>query len=218
MQRSILGLLLLLLLPLGGCDDAAASLLEPFTSETDARAAVSAMLSALSETRPEGQMRGGTVLRGAGDVGAQLIDADVPCDGGGSIAFAGELEIGNVDGGIGEDFDPLDPADAPTGVDVPAVGFTYSVTFEGCAIDGIVLEGSLDYALETAWDAAIGSFDATWSYGGTIDVFGDVSGQCAFDFGGQGDLDAAQWAAGLPESFVGDACGFEADGLLDEDA
>lgn len=215
MHRSALGLLLLL--PLGACDDAA-NLLAPFTSDTDARAAVSAMLSALSEGQPEAQMQGGTVLRAAGDVGGQIIDVSVPCESGGSMAFEGELEIDNVDGGIGEDFDPLDPGEVPTEADAPTVGFTYSVSFEGCAIDGIILEGSLDYALETSWDTGAGSFDATWSYGGTIEVSGDVSGRCDFDFGGEGDLEAAAWSAGLPESFVGDACGFEADALLEEDA
>lgn len=213
MHRTALGLLLLL--PLSACDDAT-SLLEPFTSETDARAAVSAMLSALSETQPESQMHGGTALRAAGDVGGQIIDVSVPCAGGGEISFAGELEISNVTGGIDEDFDPLDPGDLPTEADVPTIGFTYSVTFEGCSTEGVVLDGTLDYALETSWDADATSFAATWSYGGTIDVSGDVSGQCAFDFGGSGDLSADDWAAAIPEGFSGDACGFDAASVLDE--
>ncbi len=216
MQRNVLGLLLLL--PMVACDDAAASLLEPFTSETDARAAVSAMISALSETQPEAQHQGETVLRGAGDIGGQIIDVSVPCAGGGSIAFEGSLEIENVDAGIGEDFDPFDPNDLPTEADVPSVGFTYSVIFDGCMVEGVVLDGSLDYALETGWNEGAGMLDASWSYGGTIDVSGDVSGQCAFDFGGTGALDAGDWAGGLPDAFTGEACGFDAEGLLDEDS
>lgn len=215
MHRTALGLLLLF--PLSACDDAA-SLLEPFTSETDARAAMSAMLSALSAGQPEAQVHGGTVLRAAGDIGGQIIDVSVPCVGGGEMAFAGELDIQNVTGGIGEDFDPLDSEDLPTEADVPTVGFTYSVTFDSCTVEGVVLDGTLDYALETGWDAESSSFDASWSYGGTIDVSGDVSGQCAFDFAGSGELSADDWTTAIPEGFSGDACGFDAGSVLDEGA
>ena len=209
-MRNVSTLGFLVLLSLAGCD-AAQSVLEQIGSEADARQAMSAMVRALSDAQPSAQRSSGTVLRAAGD-GEQVVDVSAPCAGGGQIRFEGTLDLQGIgDTRLPDDWDPTS-GDIPTGADVmPSVGFAYAVKFDGCTVEGVVLDGSLEYSLETSWDGA--QFDATWDYEGSVDVTGAVEGHCDFAFGGSGDLDAADWAGGLPAGFEGDACGYDAEGL-----
>ena len=209
-MRNVSTLGFLVLLPLAGCD-AAETLLEQIANEADARQAMSAMVAALSDAQPSAQHASGTVLRAAGD-GQQVVDASTPCAEGGQIRFVGTLDVQGIgDTGLPDDWDPTS-GDIPTGTDVtPSVGFAYTVTFDGCTVEGVVLEGSLEYALETSWDGS--QFDASWDYAGSVDVTGAVRGHCDFSFGGSGDLSAEDWAGGIPAGFEGDACGYDAEVL-----
>lgn len=208
-MRNVVSLGCVLLFPLAGCD-AAENLLEQIASETDARAAMSAMVDALSEAQPSEQSMDEPVHRAAG-AGERIVDHSQPCSSGGSVHFEGELDLRNVDGvGLSEDFDPTDD-DIPAGIDdVPSVSFSYEVRFDGCTVDGVILDGRLNYTLETGWDASAAEFDATWDYEGSVDVTGTVEGHCDFSFGGTGTAGLEAWTSGLPGAFDGDACGYEA--------
>ncbi len=208
-MRNVVSLGCILLFPLAGCD-AVESLLEQIASETDAREAIAAMVDALSEAQPSEQAMGEPVHRAAGN-GEQIVDHSQPCSGGGRVDFEGTLDLQNVGGaGLDDDFDPTSD-DLPSGVDdVPSVGFSYEVRFDGCTVDGVILDGRLNYTLETRWDATAGEFDATWDYQGSVDVTGTVEGRCDFSFGGTGTAALEAWASGLPGAFDGDACGYEA--------
>ena len=202
---STLGFLVLspLSFALGGCD-AAKSLLEQIANEADARQAMSAMVAALSDAMPSGQGRGEAVHRAAGD-GERFVDLSAPCASGGQIRFEGTLDLQ----GLGDTGLP----DAPTGTEAtPSVGYSYTVTFDGCTVEGVALDGTLEFSLETRWEGT--RFDATWNYEGSVEVSGAVEGRCDFAFGGRGDLDAEDWAAGVPAGFEGDACGYDAAGLV----
>lgn len=210
-MRNVSTLGFLVLLPLAGCADAAQSILERIASEAEARQAMSAMVAALSDAQPSAQHQSETVHRAAGD-GEQVVDATAPCQDGGKIRFSGTLDLQGIgDTGLPDDWDPTS-GDIPTGTDVnPSVGFSYTVSFDGCTVEGVVLDGALEYALETSWDGA--KLDASWDYEGSVDVTGAVVGHCDFSFGGTGDLSAEDWAGGVPAGFEGDACGYDAEVL-----
>ena len=214
-MRTVSTLGFLLLVPFTGCD-AAESLLEQIANEADARQAMSAMLAALSDHQPSEQKLSDAVHRGAGD-GDKIVDLSHPCAGGGSVNFEGTLNLENLGTGLpGDDYDPLGGDPIPTGDVVPSIGFTYEVHFDGCTTEGVTLDGTVSYDLETDWDDAGSMFDANWDYSGLIEVTGDVTGSCEFAFAGLGDLPLENWGGGVPSGFDGDACGYDAQTLLDE--
>ncbi len=165
------------------------------------------MLGSLSSYQPAAQERSETTFRSQDDT--QVVDADVPCGGGGSVRFAGELVL-STPTGLGDDFDPSNPGPLDPSEYAASVSFSFDVRFEGCRHDGVTMDGDMRYTLNSAWDADADSLSLAWDYEGEVEFSGAVEGACRFDFGGSGLGDAEDWNRSDPARFDGDACGFEA--------
>lgn len=199
---------------------------EPVAQNDDARRGTQAMLTAVSSGTPSSaglaRADGANSFRSLEDSGA--IDIDVGCEGGGSMTFLGELDLEIPEVDVPEvnpeDIDPENPGDIDVPeVDpadyIPNVSFTFTVGFEGCTFEGVTMDGSIDYSMETLWENDDVSFD--WNYTGLVEFSGAVDGACNLDFGGSA-IGEADWADADPSEFEGDICGFEASAELGGEA
>lgn len=197
----------------------------PVSQDDDARRGTNAMLTAVSSGTPSSaglaRAEGANAFRSLEDSGD--IDIDVGCEGGGLMTFTGALDIEIPEIDIPEvnpeDIDPENPGDIDVdGIGdldpsdyVPTVSFTFSVGFEGCTVEGVTMDGTLDYSMDTLWENDDVSFE--WDYSGLIEFSGAVDGACNLNFGGSA-AGVADWADADPADFEGDICGFEADAAL----
>ncbi len=202
----------LIALGLAGCDrdDVA-----PLRDSNQASRGMQAMLGALSlgspsqQARQDGaQFREGEVDLDDVDVGdVDLdheieIDVDVTCPGGGELNIDGHSKIDTELG----DLDDYDQAYGSTNAE-----FSLTVSFAGCDVDGVTIDGELTYdqTLEAAATTESLEIDFEWSYRGRVEFSGAAEGSCEVDMfakaTGEGAAeDAGEWA------FSGTMCGFEA--------
>jgi hypothetical protein len=190
------------LLVFTACD---ADALAALTGQGDAKTGFRALLDALGGAD---QARSATLEPAFREAGGpiELADVAVPCPGGGQMVLSGQLDLGNLD---------IDPgAIDPGNLQVPSVAFDYSVDFDACVDGGVTIDGSITWSLDSMVDPASYAASFTWSYQGSVEFSGDVSGACKLDLQGTADGDADQWDALEPGAFSGDVCGFDADATL----
>lgn len=133
-----------------------------------------------------------------------VIDVDVACPGGGSMAIDGRSRIETQTG----DLDDYDQAWGSTNAD-----FTLDIVFDACDVEGVVMDGDLRYEQQLDVDASTEtvSFAYQWTYLGLVELSGVVEGACEVDMGASltaddGELDLDLNAA----DYSGTMCGFDA--------
>ena len=190
-----------------GCDPASVD------DAGSARRGMEAMLGALN--LGGGQFRDGEVpdvpglpdTSDAGDVDLSHevdIDLSVACPGGGSMAIEGRSRIDTQTG----DLDDADQAWGGTNAE-----FSLTVAFDGCDVEGVVMDGDLTYEQQLDVDSTVDSvrYDYHWSYQGLVELSGAAKGSCEVDMGAAFTSDGDDIDLDLgARDYSGTMCGFEA--------
>jgi len=199
-----------------GCDPAAA-LGETLGDSSSASRGMEALMGALSLGGPAGLARGeDSQFREAHgeipgvdvpDVDQELeIDADAPCPGGGQMKITGQSKINTELG----DLD--DPEQAWGGT---SAEFTLTVTFEGCELEGVLMQGDVTY--EQKLEVSATDIDYDWSYSGLVEFSGAVEGSCEVDMAASYTGDGDEDEIGLGgRAYEGTMCGFDAGEVADD--
>lgn len=92
--------------------------------------------------------------------------------------------------------------------------FGFTVEFNDCNSDGLVIDGEIDYALSLTTDATNTTF--AWHWEGDLSYEGRVEGDCEYDMTGR--LSVTTGTPGDPTSvdleYSGTLCGYDAEALL----
>ena len=127
-----------------------------------------------------------------GDSEVVDVDGSFPCPDGGTASVEGEVRVLLV-----EDIGPgTDPEDLD-------LGFDFSFEFDGCGIEGVTIDGNLDYTLGTD----TGRYE--WRYAGRLEFSGEAEGSCEIDMTASAD-DIGEIGE---RTLQGEACGFGAEEL-----
>lgn len=131
--------------------------------------------------------------------GQPLMSADIPmdfsydCPAGGSADFVGQATANIIYG----------EADAD---------FAYDVTFSGCAVYGVTIDGAMAYARTAEMRAGEASTTLTWS--GDLSWSGDVEADCAVDVSGSTTMTLSVAGFSYDSSMTGSVCGEDASHAL----
>lgn len=86
--------------------------------------------------------------------------------------------------------------------------FTFHVTYADCGIQDIVVDGTLDYALNYEGDQ--NNFAMVYDYNGNLSYSGAVAGACVIDMTGRLDMATGGGSLSLSMDYEGTICGYDA--------
>ena len=131
-----------------------------------------------------------TTVRGQALTAVDIpMDFDYSCPAGGSAHFVGQAAANVIYG----------EADAD---------FSYDVTFDGCSVHGVVIDGSIAYARTAEMRAGEVSTTLTWS--GSLTWSGEVDADCAIDVSGSTTMTMTVGSFSYDSSLEGSVCGEDA--------
>ncbi|MCA9649152.1 MAG: hypothetical protein H6712_02350 [Myxococcales bacterium] len=153
-----------------------------------------AALTAAKDQRPDDFRAFGLDI-----MGSVSVDADVDCPDGGKMKLEGsatlDTDLGNLDG-----WDAFATF---------AMEFDLSVDFRRCKVDGVKINGDLDYSLDIDADSTTGSATLDWAYTGEVRFSGEVKGSCEVDMHASASTGNA-FSDLEVRAYAGTMCGFEA--------
>jgi hypothetical protein len=168
--------------------------LSPSQSQAGFATASSALSSAQASAATQ------VTTSGSASSGSFTVNVTSDCPGGGSVALAGT-------------------ATEPTGSSGASsynLTFSYTATFNACVENGTTINGSLTYAFKVDGtdSSTAATVNGTYSYDGTLDFSGQVSGSCDMDLTGTIDASASAGASSASVTYSGTICGNDASTTL----
>lgn len=93
--------------------------------------------------------------------------------------------------------------------------FTWKVTYSACGVDGVIMDGVLDFELDTLTQDSL--YSQHYTYRGELVYSGDVDGLCVVELTSSSTLDTSKTGLDYTTTHSGSVCGHEASGPISQD-
>ena len=114
---------------------------------------------------------------------------DYTCPEGGSAEFTGKITLESI---YGE--------------------FDWDVAYNNCGSDGVIIDGTLDFSLDTRSTET--EYSLTYTYTGELVYSGDVDGVCVIDMVGGTAVNTTETSISYDVAYKGSICGHDASEAL----
>lgn len=171
----------------------------PVSDQESASQGFSALSTVLAEVGTQGPPAGRQL--GSNDkfefrASESEVNVSVDCPSGGSMSISGTfVQDGTFD------------ANNPSAGGTLDIAFDYSMSFDNCAAQDVVIDGGLNYALDLSVDTSTNVYDYSFAFSGEVGFSGSVSGTCSIDATGSMSSETGVM------TYEGTICGYDASEL-----